>query len=187
MTKGITKILLILLLISCSNDKVGTDIFFVSNSIDKTNFIPSPQNDRIFSVKISDSTYLKLPDTDKYDWTIKDAYRINNNWIDNDTIYVEKFHNHYNQRNGKRDLSILKIKKSLNYKVYDSIGFDSINIDNAYLNPDKTEILTLENNSQRTIIRIFKNKQLKSIDELEENFTVEQQCWSRFGFLVLGE
>lgn len=101
MTNEITKILLILLLVSCSNQKVGTDTFLLSNSIDKTNFIPSPQNSRIFGVKIDDSAYLKLPDTDKYDWTIKDTYRINDNWINKDTIYVEKFHNHYNRTDEK--------------------------------------------------------------------------------------
>ncbi|WCO00225.1 hypothetical protein [Psychroserpens ponticola] len=178
MTREITIIFLFIFFISCSNEKVGTDTFYLSNSIDKTNFIPSPQNSRIFNVKINDSAYLKLPDTDEYDWTIKDAYRINDNWINNDTIYVEKFHNHYNQRNGKRDLSILKLKKSLNYKVYDSIGFDSINVNRAFLSPDKTQILTLENRDKKTVIRIFENKQLKSITDLKKKFIIEQQCWS---------
>jgi|GEM_PF-4076566 len=178
MTREITIIFLFIFLISCSNEKVGTETFYLSNSIDKTNFIPSPQNSRIFNVKINDSAYLKLPDTDEYDWTIKDAYRINDNWINNDTIYVEKFHNHYNQRNGKRNLSILKLKKSLNYKVYDSIGFDSINVNRAFLNPDKTQILTLESREKKTVIRIFENKQLKSKTDLDKNFIIEQQCWS---------
>ena len=166
MMKVITKIIWILVLISCNSEKKERDTFTISKSIDKTNFIPSPQNNRIFKVKINDSAYLKLPHTDEYNWTIKDAYRINNNWINNDTIYVENFHNNAHKKNGKRkNLSLLKIKKSLDYQVYDSIGFDSIDIDHIYLNPHQTEILTLENNSKKTMVRIFKNKELKSIDE----------------------
>jgi hypothetical protein len=170
-------VLLIIGTISCK-EKTEKEIFKITTSLDKTNFISSPQNSRIFGVKINDSSNLKLPHTNLYNSTIKDAYRINDNWFNDDTIYLEKFHNHYNKRLGKRDLSILKLKKSSNYIVYDSIGFDSLNITNAYLNPKKTQILTLENKNQKSTIRIFENKKIKSRANLDNKFSIQQQCWS---------
>lgn len=160
---------------SCNVENRHKNCIQLSEDLSKENFIDITDRGNISEIVLNNREKIVLPYTEKYN------YMINDNFINNDTIYLKRI----NKNTTDNRCNIIKIKKDSIFSIYSTLNFkssyDKFRLVKIIFSNNKKKIALLYHlPKDRSLIRIVDKNLEKVLFEQMFPYQVNiyQQAWS---------